>query len=177
LKLRSGGTHSQVRLLIPSFDANKADIHIYKTAHSERLMMDCRVEAVEGAMATAAAPTYFPAYDSKTNIAFVDGGLWGNNPVALAVVEAITLLGQDPDNIDVLSLGCTDEPIDFKAGWHTDLYWLCLSEVSSICEHHIPSKEHQREMLSRNLHSKPQSHKTRFASTDTPNRRLLLELV
>jgi hypothetical protein len=40
------------------------------------------------------------------------------------VVEAMTLLGQDPDNIDVLSLGCTDEPIDFKAGWHTGLYWL-----------------------------------------------------
>ena len=52
---------SQVRLLIPSFDANKADIHIYKTAHSNRLMMDYRVEAVEVAMATAAAPTYFPA--------------------------------------------------------------------------------------------------------------------
>ena len=48
---------SHVRLLIPSFDASKADIHIYKTAHSKRLMMDYRVEAVEVAMATAAAPT------------------------------------------------------------------------------------------------------------------------
>jgi patatin-like phospholipase/acyl hydrolase len=115
---------SQIRLLIPSFDASKADIHIYKTAHSKRLMMDYRVEAVEVAMATAAAPTYFPAYDSKNNIAFVDGGVWGNNPVALAVVEALTLLRQDPDNIDVLSLGCTDEPLDFKSGWHTGLYWL-----------------------------------------------------
>lgn len=115
---------SQVRLLIPSFDASKADIHIYKTAHSKRLMMDHRVEAVEVAMATAAAPTYFPAYESDNNLTLVDGGVWGNNPVALAVVEAITLLGQDPDNIDVLSLGCTDEPIDFKAGWHTGLHWL-----------------------------------------------------
>lgn len=115
---------SQIRLLIPSFEASKADIHIYKTAHSKRLMMDYRVEAVEVAMATAAAPTYFPAYESDNNLTLVDGGVWGNNPVALAVVEAITLLGQDPDNIDVLSLGCTDEPIDFKAGWHTGLYWL-----------------------------------------------------
>lgn len=115
---------SQVRLLIPSFDAGKADIHIYKTAHSKRLMVDYRVEAVEVAMATAAAPTYFPAYESKKNLTLVDGGIWGNNPVALAVVEAITLLGQDPANIDVLSLGCTDEPLDFQAGWHTGWYWL-----------------------------------------------------
>ncbi len=115
---------SHVRLLIPSFDATKADIHIYKTAHSKRLMMDYRVEAVEVAMATAAAPTYFPAYESNKKLMLVDGGVWGNNPVALAVVEAITLLGQAPDNIEVLSLGCTDEPIDFKVGWHTGLYWL-----------------------------------------------------
>jgi hypothetical protein len=115
---------SCVRLLIPSFDAGKADIHIYKTAHNRRLMMDYKVEAVQVAMATAAAPTYFPAYESDTNLTLVDGGVWGNNPVALAVVEAMTLLGQNPGSIDVLSLGCTDEPMEFKAGRHTGWYWL-----------------------------------------------------
>jgi len=115
---------SSVRLLIPSFDASKADIHIYKTAHSARLMMDYRVGAVDVAMATAAAPTYFPAFEPETNLTLVDGGIWGNNPVALAVVEAITLLGQDSSNIEVLSLGCTDEPMDFKAGRHIGWYWL-----------------------------------------------------
>src|SRR4051812_37500122 len=113
---------SCARLLIPSFDATKADIHIYKTAHSKRLMMDYKVEAVQVAMATAAAPTYFPAYESDKSLTLVDGGVWGNNPVALAVVEAMTLLGQDPGNIDVLSLGCTNEPMDFKAGHHTGWY-------------------------------------------------------
>ena len=54
----------------------------------------------------------------------MDGAIWANNPVALAVVEAITLLGQDPNNVDVLSLGCTDEPIGFKPGWHSGFYWL-----------------------------------------------------
>src|SRR5580704_4817416 len=55
---------SKVRLLIPSFDATKADIHIYKTAHSHRLAMDYRLTAVEVGLATAAAPTYFAGYDS-----------------------------------------------------------------------------------------------------------------
>jgi len=89
-------------------------IHIYKTAHHERLGMDYRLTAVEVAMATAAAPTYFPAYDSQHCITLVDGGIWANNPVAFAVVEGISVLGWNADEIDVLSLGCTEETIDFK---------------------------------------------------------------
>jgi predicted acylesterase/phospholipase RssA len=115
---------SQVRLLIPAFDAGKPDIHIYKTAHSKRLMMDYKMEAVEVAMATAAAPTYFPAYDSSKHMALVDGGVWANNPVGLAVVEAVTLLEQSPDEVDVLSIGCTEETVDFKQRGHGGLFWL-----------------------------------------------------
>jgi uncharacterized protein len=115
---------SRTRLLIPSFDAHKADIHIYKTAHHPRLMVDHKVRAIEVAMATAAAPTYFPSFDSTSHVTLVDGGLWANNPVALATVEAMTVLGKNPGNIDVLSLGCTDEPMDFTEGWHSGLYWL-----------------------------------------------------
>jgi hypothetical protein len=115
---------SRVRLLIPAFDAGKPDIHIYKTAHNKRLMMDYKLEAVEVAMATAAAPTYFPAYDSTKHLALVDGGVWANNPVALAVVEAVTLLQKSTDEVDVLSIGCTEEAIDFKQRGHSGLFWL-----------------------------------------------------
>lgn len=115
---------SQVRLLIPAFNATQADIHIYKTAHHERLGMDYRVTALEVAMATAAAPTYFPAYDSKNCITLVDGGIWANDPVALAVVEGITVLGWNGDEIDVLSIGCTEEVVDFKQKGHGGYYWL-----------------------------------------------------
>jgi patatin-like phospholipase/acyl hydrolase len=115
---------SRVRLLIPSFDATQADIHIYKTAHHERLGMDYRLTAVEVAMATAAAPTYFPAYDSKHCITLVDGGIWANNPTVFAVVEGITLLGWQGSEIDVLSLGCTEGTIDFKQKGHGGLFWV-----------------------------------------------------
>lgn len=115
---------SRVRLLIPAFDATKADIHIYKTAHQERLGMDYRLTAVEVGLATAAAPTYFPAYDSDRCISVVDGGVWANNPVALAVVEGISVLGWDRHEIDVLSIGCTEEAIDFRQKGHTGLFWV-----------------------------------------------------
>lgn len=115
---------SRTRLLIPSFDASNADIHIFKTAHCKRLMVDYKVEAVEVAMSTAAAPTYFPAYDSSKHVTLVDGAVWANNPVALAVVESITLLHQDPRDIDVLSIGTTDEAVDYKQKLHSGVFWL-----------------------------------------------------
>lgn len=114
---------SSVRLLIPSFDVTGADIHIYKTAHHERLGMDYRLTAVEVAMATAAAPTYFPAHGSKHCISLVDGGIWANNPVAFAVVEGVSVLGWNADEIDVLSLGCTEGTVDFNQKGHSAVFW------------------------------------------------------
>jgi Patatin-like phospholipase len=115
---------STVRLLIPTFDANRADIHIYKTAHSNRLLTDYRSKAVDVALATSAAPTYFPAHNSRDCVTFVDGGMWANNPTAFAVVEGICVLGWNPHEIDVLSLGCTEESIDFRQNGHSGLFWV-----------------------------------------------------
>ncbi|MGB8801412.1 MAG: CBASS cGAMP-activated phospholipase [Candidatus Acidiferrales bacterium] len=114
---------SKVRLLIPSFDLNRNDIHIYKTPHHERLKMDHKISAVDVALATAAAPTYFPAHDGENFISFVDGGLWANNPCALAVVEAITLLNQNPQSVEVLSLGCSRDAKGFQFRSHELVFW------------------------------------------------------
>jgi uncharacterized protein len=123
---------SKVRLLIPSFDATKGDIHIFKTAHNARLGIDYRLSAVEVGLATAAAPTYFAGYDSAKHITLVDGGLWANDPVALAVVEGITLLGWKSEEIHVLSIGCTQEAVDFKQTGHSALFWARRAIEASI---------------------------------------------
>jgi hypothetical protein len=34
------------------------------------------------------------------------------------------LLGQKPEDIDVLSLGTTEEVLDFQPHWHSGLFWL-----------------------------------------------------
>ena len=70
-------------------------------------------------MATAAAPTYFRRHRTAEDIGLTDGGTWCNNPIALAVVEAITLLGWPRSSLHVLSLGCGEEVYMFgeAPGW------------------------------------------------------------
>lgn len=97
---------SHTRLIIPSFSARSGKIYIYKTPHHHRFESDWRMPAVEVAMATAAAPSYFPPYISSGYVAHLDGGMWANNPTGNAVVEAVGCLGASPKDIRVLSLGC-----------------------------------------------------------------------
>jgi uncharacterized protein len=109
---------SNRRLLIPSFNATTGRIYIYKTAHHPRLQMDFKVPAVDVALATSAAPFFFPPHRSGEEVVFIDGGIWANNPVGLAVTEAISMLGVSGTELDVLSIGCTSKPPDFtQRGW------------------------------------------------------------
>jgi uncharacterized protein len=105
---------SKVRLLIPSFNADTGDIHIYKTRHNKRFLTDYKVSMVDVALATTAAPTFFPAHKGAGGAIYIDGGLWANNPVGHAVVEAMSWLNVSAQDIQILSLGCTQFPADFS---------------------------------------------------------------
>jgi uncharacterized protein len=106
---------AQCRLLIPTFDAVEGRIYIFKTAHDPRFLYDIHTPAIEVALATSAAPTYFSAARSmtRTGAQYVDGGVWANNPSMVAIVEAIAILGRRPDEISLLSIGTTTRPFSF----------------------------------------------------------------
>ena len=61
------------------------------------------------ALATSAAPTYFPSFQDVDNIRLVDGGVWANNPTMVGIVEAVSLLDIPLKSMTVFSLGTTDE--------------------------------------------------------------------
>lgn len=103
---------SRCRLVIPAFDCNAGRVHLFKTAHHVRFVQDYRRCAQEIAMATAAAPTYFPAFCSSEGQSFLDGGVWANCPVVIGLLEAVFVLGKAPSCIDVLSIGTTSSPFD-----------------------------------------------------------------
>ena len=117
---------AQTRLMIPSLNLETGEVHVYKTAHHPRFEMDFKKRSVEAALATTAAPTYFPTYRSQAGVPFVDGGMWANNPLGFAVVEAIGVLGWSRDQLQVLSIGCARSPLDIGIGRRIGLgvgYW------------------------------------------------------
>ena len=97
------------RLVIPAWHPQTQGVYIFKTAHHVRLATDYKELAIDAAMATAAAPTYFSQHVTANDVGLVDGGLWANNPIGIAVVEAIGTLGWPADEIRVLSIGCLED--------------------------------------------------------------------
>jgi patatin-like phospholipase/acyl hydrolase len=97
-------------LCIPSYSVTDARPWIFKYDHSEgKLGRDNKALYVDVAMATTAAPTYFPMheieyYDRKQ---FVDGGIWGNNPTMVGLIEALTYFvgeGKKYKQLKILSI-------------------------------------------------------------------------
>jgi hypothetical protein len=67
---------------------------------------DREVELAGVALASAAAPTYFPASTPRPlDASYVDGGLWANDPSHVAVLHAVNTLGVAPERIKLLSIG------------------------------------------------------------------------
>ena len=121
---------SIVRLCIPAFEGKHSEVFVFKTPHHADYRTDRFERMVNVGLATAAAPTYFRPLEHG-GYTLVDGGVWANNPIMLAVIEALICFEIGPTQIDVLSLGCGDdkyvvsEPQITKGGlW----YWKTIME-------------------------------------------------
>lgn len=113
-------------LVVPSFNIETGEIYVFKAGGPKGFNADSQTAALDAALATAAAPTFFPAHRTQKGTPLVDGAVWANNPVELAVVEAISTMGWAGDSIKVLSIGSTQEA--FSAGLARSLplgaaYW------------------------------------------------------
>jgi patatin-like phospholipase/acyl hydrolase len=106
---------SATRLLIPAYDPKFEGVHIFKTPHHKRLQTDYKELTVHVALATSAAPTYFSPLVKDSGLELVDGGVWANNPIMLAVVEAMGYLAQGQKDIAALRIGTTDEVYSIEA--------------------------------------------------------------
>lgn len=145
---------STKRLVIPSFNIDTGEVHVWKTAHDPRFQRDYRNAAVDVALSTAAAPTYFPTHRLDCGTPLIDGGMWANNPIAVALVEAIGILKWPADGLWVLSLGCTTTPLNVdwgrrhslgKFGWAEKIADVFMAGQSSgamgMAEHLIADRQ------------------------------------
>lgn len=116
---------SKSHLCIPAFDGKNSEVFVYKTPHHKDYKFDRFEKMTTVALATAAAPSYFQPL-KHGGYHLVDGGVWANNPVMIAVVEALICWDIPPDQIDVLSISCGEDPYivsDAQMKWSGKLFW------------------------------------------------------
>jgi hypothetical protein len=107
--------NNKVALVIPAVDATTHRGWVFKTPHNkDSNHRDDNYSLVDVCLATSAAPIYRSLASIKkpgkstTKDMFVDGGLWANNPVLVALSEALRLAKPD-QSIEVFCLGTSPE--------------------------------------------------------------------
>ena len=99
---------SKKRLVIPTYNIGEDDVYIFRTPHHARLKRDYKVEVWKIALATSAAPTFFPCCRQVDNIRLVDGGVWANNPIMVGIVESYGTLNIPLEKTWAFSIGTSD---------------------------------------------------------------------
>lgn len=94
------------RVLIPTVNMTEGKIQVFKTPHHEDFHLDHRKRMVDIAMATSAAPLYFPMAEIGDAL-YVDGGLFANAPDLCGLHEAEHFLKIPRSEISILSIGTT----------------------------------------------------------------------
>lgn len=103
------------RIVVPAFMMPKTEIAVFKTDHHPDFRNDYKTPAWKVARATSAAPTYLKGHEhAESGRIFIDGGVWANNPVMVAIVDALTSYDITLDQIEVLSIGTGNPPFELS---------------------------------------------------------------
>lgn len=91
-------------LCIPAYNTLTANPRVFKKDFGN-FTEDDRKSYVDVALATSAAPTYLPVMEIEDD-QFVDGGLWANNPILVALTEYLYKFANDTrfDGLEILSI-------------------------------------------------------------------------
>lgn len=111
------------RTIIPAVNLTKGSPQVFKTPHHETFIRDWKLPITDVALATSAAPTFFPIHKIGAEM-FADGGLYANSPDEIALHEAEHFLGQRREDIHILSIGTTTTKFSFSGAVNTNLGWV-----------------------------------------------------
>ena len=157
------GMVTTTRLVIPAVDLIKGSTVTFKTPHQPDFVRDLHFRAVDVALATAAAPTYFPAA-AFNNTLYCDGGLWANNPSIVGYAEAMKIqqICSEPEaprfqhaDVRLLSIGTgipryftkPSSDNDGTLGWAPHLFEVssgAQSQSAHFMAHYFIGKERYR---------------------------------
>lgn len=107
-----------IGLCIPAVNADTHRAWVFKTSHLPGKHRDEGYRLSDVCLASAAAPIFFPLAKIRNPItqdefnAFVDGGLWANNPILIGLLEALQILVARKEDraIQIISIGTINTP-------------------------------------------------------------------
>lgn len=132
-------------LVVPAVNVSLSQTKVFKTPHGEMSTGDERVLAVDVAMATSAAPAYFPSVKVGKYL-YADGGIFAVAPDQVALHETEHFLGIALERVQMLSIGTATagyrpaegvDADDGAVGWLSDGR-LILTTVS-VQQQHVES--------------------------------------
>src|SRR6218665_2502283 len=132
------------RVLVPTVNYSTGRGQFFKTPHHPSFELDHRLKIVDVALATAAAPVYFPLARNDRGV-FADGGLVGNAPGLFGLHEVNTFLAPKQNAlVRVLSIGTMTIGATVRGGasldrgfgkWRGGLFDLVISAQESSVDY------------------------------------------
>lgn len=132
------------RVLVPAVNYSTGRGQFFKTPHHPSFELDYRMKIVDVALATSAAPVYFPLTRNDRGV-FADGGLVGNAPGLFGLHEVKTFLAPNQDAlIRILAIGTMTIGATVRGGanldrgfakWRGGLFDLVISAQESSVDY------------------------------------------
>lgn len=137
-------------IVVPAVNVTRSLTKIFKTPHGAASFGDETVRAVDVAMATSAAPAYFPAVRIGDSL-YADGGMFAVAPDLVALHEAEHFMKIGASRVRMLSLGTATagyrpaggaEGDDGAVGWLSD--GRLLLTLISVQQQHVQAMMEDR---------------------------------
>lgn len=164
------------RVLVTSVSITSGGAGIFRTPHHESHSMNKDINLLDLALATSAAPGYFPSVTFGESD-YIDGGIIANSPDLVSLLEAETFMRRSREDIFLLSIGTTTAGSALSGGQPQKRGFLGWARRHRLLEITLSSQQHLAQMLSGealgsrymhiNLHQAPDQQ--RFLSLDSCN--------
>lgn len=137
-------------LVVPAVNVTRSLTKVFKTPHAAASRGDEGVRAVDVAMATSAAPAYFPAVRIGDSL-YADGGMFAVAPDLVALHEAEHFMKVNASRVRMLSMGTATagyqpaggaESDDGAVGWLSD--GRLLLTLISVQQQHVQAMMEDR---------------------------------
>lgn len=136
-------------LCIPSFNLTNGQPKVFKKSGVQtENFVDESIKLVDIALATSAAPSYFPIHEHN-GFLYTDGGVWANNPSLCGLLEAIDYYvgeGKDYDHYSILSISSITTPNGWVStnnksksiiGWNKKLFETAMDGQSYFTDYFL----------------------------------------